>query len=120
MKFLEDPSHNLRAGDKGFAFSYIYWLMGNKQFYIQVTDILRKRMIYDQAIWAFSVTHSDERTLREYLARTNDSAILRHLDEFQHSKLVTKDGEESSRHFDYYPMVNSRAHALGGQADEDE
>lgn len=45
FKFIKEA--NLIAGDKGFNFSDMYWLMQDKDTFQKVTNILRSRRIYD-------------------------------------------------------------------------
>lgn len=42
--------------------SKICWrLGGNKDFFLQVVDILRSRLIYDDRIWSFATVHGDRK-----------------------------------------------------------
>ena len=112
LKFVKEA--NLIAGDKGFNFSDMYWLMQDKEMFKQVTDILRSRRIYDGLLWNYAITHKDEKTLHEILQKHTD--VQRILGTFFESGLV-KCSERSSgfRHLDYFPLVNSRAHKLGDE-----
>ena len=57
------------AGEKGFNFSDMYWLMSDKEMFVEVTKILRSRWIFDGLLWNYSVHHKDENTLREVLQK---------------------------------------------------
>jgi len=65
FKFIKEA--NLIAGDKGFNFSDMYWLMQDKENFKKVTDILRSRRIYDNLLWNYSFHHKDDQTVREVL-----------------------------------------------------
>jgi hypothetical protein len=51
---------NLVAGDKGFNFSDMYWLMADKEMFTEITNILRQRRIFDGLLWNYSIQHKDE------------------------------------------------------------
>ena len=50
-----------------FNFSSIYWLLKNKEFYSRVLPILKKKGIYDECVWSYSVYHKDFDHLPEYI-----------------------------------------------------
>lgn len=52
--------------------SMIAWRMRDKDVFVHVTDILRKRFVFDQTLWAYSVMHVHEPTMREYLPHASE------------------------------------------------
>lgn len=56
---------NLYKGEKGFCFQDIYWMLKDKKFFIQVTDALRSRRIYEENIWKYGFYHKDPQTVKE-------------------------------------------------------
>jgi len=47
----------------------MYWLMSDKEMFVEVTKILRSRRIFDGLLWNYSVHHKDENALREVLQK---------------------------------------------------
>ena len=106
---------NLYKGEKGFNFSDILWMLKDKVFFTEVTETLRSRKIYDDLVWKYGFYHKDLVTMRESLMRNN--AILNQAGVFFESDLIKCSPETSNfRHLDYFPMINARAHKLGGDA----
>ena len=106
---------NLYKGDKGFNFSDILWMLKDKEFFIEVTDTLRNRRIYDDLVWKYGFYHRDPNTIQESIMRNN--AILTQAGVFFESSLIRCSPETNNfRHLDYFPMINARAHKLGGDA----
>ena len=58
LKFIKEA--NLVAGDKGFNFSDMYWLMAEKDMFKEITNILWTRKIYDSLLWNYAFKHHDE------------------------------------------------------------
>jgi len=92
----------------------MYWLMSDKEMYVEVTKILRSRRIFDGLLWNYSVHHKDENTLWEVLQK--HAEVQRILGTFFECGLI-KCSEKSTGfwHLDYFPLVNSRAHWLGDE-----
>ena len=106
---------NILNGEKGFTFNYIYWMLKDKDYFKQVTDTLRDRKIYESCVWAFGFLHKDVETIKEYLMKANH--ILSQTGTFFKTSLIEYSPEESSfRHYDYFPIINARAHKLGDYA----
>jgi hypothetical protein len=106
---------NLHKGDKGFNFNHIYWLLNDRDFYLQVIETLRDRKIYDFQTWAYSFKHFDEVSIKEFLML--QGSVLIQTGTFFKSSLIECSPESSNlRHLDYFPIVNARAHKLGGNS----
>ena len=70
LKFIKES--NLIAGEKGFNFSDMYWLMAEKDMFIEVTKILRSRRIFDGLLWNYALHHKDELTIKEVLQKHSE------------------------------------------------
>lgn len=51
---------------KIFDPQYILWMLKEKDFFLKVIDILRKRKFYYSEIWILGYYHSDLATIAEY------------------------------------------------------
>lgn len=45
----------------------LLYLLKDKDFYLQVLDILRKKKIFVPAVWSYSIYHGDRQSLKEFL-----------------------------------------------------
>eukprot|EP00347_Sterkiella_histriomuscorum_P016748 403352004 len=113
LEFLR--TKNLKQGEMGFSFSYIYWMLKDKAFYQKAIDILKERYIYDQTFWSFAFYHKDDEvTMKEYLKITNFSQYNTDIGTHLQTKLLNVEPQDQSmKHLDYYPMMNARAHLVG-------
>ena len=97
-----------------FSFTDIYWLLDDEQFYRSVLDLLRKRLIYNEVIWSFSVKHGDYDTFIEYLqySRFKTSTISFRGDTVQYLKtpIINIDNFTFK---EYNPLINPRVHDIG-------
>lgn len=85
----------------------------NPDFYDQVCDILRRRHIYNDSIWAYSIILDDGRgtpTLGEFLAQ--NSYFVNHAGPHLDCKLVTLDSSAVRDYQinEFWPLKNPRAH----------
>jgi hypothetical protein len=79
---------------KVFSSYSILWMLKDKDFFLAVTKILRKRSFYDHNIWSFSIYHEDEQSVVEYI-EANRSNGLRPVD---------------VPIFEYFPYFSRRTH----------
>ena len=94
----------------------MYWMLKDKEFYLQVLQILRDRYISEQTVWSFALYHNlSEEQIREYLQLTKPYEFVNQLGYFFNSKLLSIDSStvHNFQHCDYFPMLNNRAHAVG-------
>ncbi|WP_166831361.1 hypothetical protein [Thalassoroseus pseudoceratinae] len=107
IEFLN--SHNLRELD----LDAIAFRMKDKAFFNQVTDLLARRHVYNDTLWAYSVLHNDVENIREFLAHSH--GFLDQCGDYLQSPLVTIDPvrRHEYQHRDYRPLVNARTHRLG-------
>lgn len=87
--------------------------MKNLDIYKQVIALLRKKSLYDDTLWSYSVYHQDVQTLKEYLPNRYKSHP--HLQPFLQSNLITLDPFRSGilEHTEFSPFVNARVYMLG-------
>jgi hypothetical protein len=69
LKFLE--TENLYGNAKGFAFQDIFYLLKDKEFFLSVIEILRKRQYFVQEVWQYGCEHLELQVIKEYLEMTN-------------------------------------------------
>ena len=88
----------------------------------QVLDVLAARGVYCQELWLAGLVWSDAydpaRVREALMRRENRTKLGRQLGALYGSPLVTLDPEDSGafEHKEYWPIVNARAHTLGGTA----
>ncbi|CCW71629.1 unnamed protein product [Phytomonas sp. Hart1] len=115
LSFMEN--HNLHQADR-FQFRAIYWLLNNKQFYTDVIALLRRKLVFDDMVWSFSIKHGDFETFAEYLQLylTKYDFGLAVTDAIQgplyyiSTKALLVDRCE---YLEYYPLLVSRVHEVG-------
>ena len=91
----------------------IAWRMKTLDTYKQVISILRKKSLYDETLWSYSVHHQDVQALKEYLP--NSYRGHNHLQPFFQSSLVSVDPFRNGilEHTEFSPLVNARVYMLG-------
>lgn len=100
----------------------ILWRMKDGAYARQVLDVLSARGVYCQELWLAGLVWTDAydaARVREALMRRENRAKLgRQLGALCGSLLVTLDPEDCGafEHKEYWPIVNARAHTLGGTA----
>jgi hypothetical protein len=89
--------------------------MGDKKFYEKVIAILKERCIFLETVWAYSFYHFDEQGIKEYIE--SKKYIKKQFGfNFKTSLLNVDPSDSDLCFFDYYPLVNSRAHRLGSES----
>ncbi|MDA1139938.1 MAG: hypothetical protein O3B01_15290 [Planctomycetota bacterium] len=93
----------------------IAFRMRDKAFFTQTIDLLKDRLAYNNTLWSFGVSHNDVNTIREYLKYNNQ--FVQQTGGTIDCELVTFDPVERKtyEHLEYKPLVNARAHQLGGE-----
>jgi hypothetical protein len=111
LQFLE--KENLHNADI-FQFSNIYWLLDDEQFYNSVISLLKKKFIYDETVWSFSIKHGDYASFVEYLNNSyyKSNSITFNNDEimFVNTPILTVDKFVFK---EYNPLINPRVHDIG-------
>lgn len=85
-------------------------------FFRKLIALLEKRHVYDEVIYRYAIVHNERGPLREWLRHRDD--FLAQCGPWFGSTLVTIDPIErrAYEHLEYSPLVNQRAHKLGGEA----
>ena len=89
----------------------IAWRLKDRPFYDKLTALLGSRKHYQETVFSYSLLHNDLPVLRDYLA-SHGGLPEEPLD----SPLLTMDPieQKSFQWLEYSPLVNARAHQLGG------
>jgi hypothetical protein len=92
----------------------IAYRMRDKAFFTSAISQLKARHAYNNTLWSYGILHNDVATIREYL-KHNDG-FVRQSGGVINCELVTFDPVERKayEHLEYKPLVNARAHQLGG------
>ncbi len=93
----------------------IAFRMGNKEFFLQVIELLDRRHAYNHTLWSYGIQHNVVPAVSQYLQHADgfvqlcgaaiDTPLL-HIDPV---------ARHAYQHLDYRPLVNARAHQLGRQ-----
>jgi len=92
-----------------FQFSKVYHLLKNREFFLKVLDVLRRRKVFDKVVWSFALLHDEMRALRELFAHLFSGKQAPGFCAFMQNELVATDRSEA---LEYYPLMNSRIHLL--------
>ena len=92
-----------------FQFRNIYYLLKDKDFYLKLIEILRKRKIYDHTTWSFCLYHDDLQSLREFVNTPEILNLLKANIKCFSNELITI---KNIRLLEYYPLMNARVHQL--------
>lgn len=78
-------------------------------------DTLKRRKVYSDTLWAYSLRHNDVSRLQEYLRQ--QESVYQRAGSGLESTLVTTDEVERKwyQHLEYRPLVNARVHPFGAQ-----
>ena len=115
LNFIE--TKNILNG-KIFNFEEIYHLCKDKELYLKLVKILKKRKIYNNTIWSYSIYHCDEDSLKDFLnSSSNKDKIGKYIHYIECSliKLPREfyvEGGMNLNILEFYPVINSRVHLL--------
>lgn len=113
ISFLE----NYKKLDR-LDFSMISWRMKDSAFARQVFDVLsHQRCFYSHEIWKYGVYHQFHDVVRDLLKFDGNHLLAIAGLEFD-SPLIHKKIEDYSKVYDYYPLLNARAHPLKSTSHE--
>lgn len=117
LNFLENEV--LYGSEKKFNPHDMLYLMKDKDFFNKAISILSKRKYFNQTIWSYAFFHKDNsQALREYL-QFRDREMSHTIGTHFKSSLLTITPDNATigfnRHLEYHPMVNRRAHKVGGE-----
>jgi hypothetical protein len=92
----------------------IAFRMKSKAFFARAIPLLRARHVFNSVLWSYGVLHNDAAAIREYLPHT---PLADQCGMVFSSPLLTVDPVARMRyqHKEYWPLVNARAHRVGGR-----
>ncbi|MCK5806034.1 MAG: hypothetical protein KAI66_24595, partial [Lentisphaeria bacterium] len=92
----------------------IAFRMKERAFFGRVLGLLRTRRVYSPTLWSYGVMHNDAQALREFLPHT---PFADQCGMALASPLLTLDPVARHRWQlkEYWPLINARAHRLGGK-----
>jgi hypothetical protein len=76
-------------------------------------------MIYDETIWQYAFYHKDDlQLMQQYISMFRPYQLFDRIGTYFNSCLVQVDDQDEgvngfTKHLEYHPMMNGRAHALG-------
>jgi len=91
------------------------WRLAERGFYDRAVALLERRRAWARDVWGYSVKHADLPRVRDLLA--NEPGLLDQAGLLFDGPLAVSDPLERRRfeHLEYAPLVNARAHRLGGK-----
>ena len=93
----------------------IVWVCKESQSaYLRLIEILKKKGVFVQSIWRYSIYYGHESTFKELVESTTD----KFLQKYQYLKLPYGIEKKSFEIMEYDPLVNPRAHSLSTGKDE--
>lgn len=95
--------------------SKILWRLGDRAAFDALTELLRTRLVFEPAVWAYAIHHNDTAQMATYLRYRKDflaqSGPVLDLNWFS----VDARTRKFYQHIEYAPLVNPRAHDLDGK-----
>lgn len=99
-------------------FNMIGWRMKDQTFARQVFNVLsQQRYFFSPELWKYGVYHQFDDIIRDLL-NFNSSSLLANVGQTFESPLVCKKRKDYTQVFDYYPLLNARAHPLKSTSHE--
>jgi hypothetical protein len=89
------------------------WRMKDAAFFDKAIDLLNKRHVYSQTLWAYALKHDRPEQVQQLLRHSDD--FVNQCGPWLDSRLLTIDPIERKtlQHLEYFPLVNARRHPLG-------
>eukprot|EP01126_Amoeba_proteus_P053493 TRINITY_DN6520_c0_g1_i13.p1 TRINITY_DN6520_c0_g1~~TRINITY_DN6520_c0_g1_i13.p1 ORF type:complete len:1192 (-),score=285.06 TRINITY_DN6520_c0_g1_i13:75-3650(-) len=113
LAYLE--SSNLQD-EKVVDLDQLAWRLCDKDLYLSVITLLRRRCLFNKKLWSYSLFHKDVETAREFLETLGAfSSIIKDL---FHSSLYRVEQSECYEYQEFFPHVNARAHLFGSCTSE--
>ena len=108
---------NIQSSKIRFSLSNVYWLCKDSTFYSEGIKILEQKNMFDSVFWSFSILHKDKVNMKRFFSSKN--ADLKRIvgSQFESSLVSVNSHDETHDIFnflDYFPLVNARAHRVGG------
>ncbi len=91
----------------------IAFRMSDVEMFRNTLETLRKRHIYHETLWSYSIQHNDTQAISEFLSEKDKFVVT--LGHYIESPLLTIDpvARRNYEHLEYHPLINSRAHQVG-------
>ncbi|HNW12896.1 MAG TPA: hypothetical protein PKI71_16140, partial [Candidatus Rifleibacterium sp.] len=90
----------------------IAFRLKDRDFFIKVTDLLKKRHVFNDVIWSYGLMHGHLPAIKDYLPYT---ALAGQVGSSFESELlrVNPVARHTYQHREYWPLVNARVYPLG-------
>ncbi|HOI91937.1 MAG TPA: hypothetical protein PLK28_15660 [Candidatus Rifleibacterium sp.] len=90
----------------------IAFRLKDRDFFIKVTDLLKKRHVFNDVIWSYGLMHGHLPAMKDYLPYT---ALAGQVGSSFESELlrVNPVARHTYQHREYWPLVNARVYPLG-------
>jgi len=97
------------------ALDRIAWRMQDAAFFRKALAVLDDRHVFAPTLWSYAIKHNELAPMREYLQHCD--SFVGQCGAWLDSKPLTIDPvvRKAYQHLEYWPLVNARAHALGGR-----
>lgn len=92
----------------------ILWRLHDRGFFLKATEILRKRLHFDEGVFRYAVLHDDPAALRDLIENTELATSLGAWFECKLAS-ITPSTHHDWQLLEFDPLVNPRAHAFGDQ-----
>jgi hypothetical protein len=112
LKFLKNE--NLFAINLKFHMKFLRAFLSDKKFYNEAIKILRERRIFGYDLWKYSFKHFDLEAIKE-LIETEQQCYKDTGAFFESSLIKCKPEKVDFRYYDFFPMINPRAHKLDNE-----
>ncbi|MCH2397595.1 MAG: hypothetical protein MK364_00690 [Pirellulales bacterium] len=91
------------------------WRMRDRDFFLQVVELLSARHVYDSTLWSYALLHNVPSAIRSFLAHQED--FIKVCGAALESPLIRVNpvARKIYEQRDYRPLVNARRHVLGGR-----
>lgn len=110
LNFLQ--SKNIHDEAVGVDYRELEWMLVEETFFVQVTEVLRRRSVYVHSVWCFSLLHGTLPALSEFLG--SSPFLTSTVGPAFQSQLLSTSFPFPYR--EYFPLINARAHPLGSQS----
>ncbi|MDA0658096.1 MAG: hypothetical protein O2931_01390 [Planctomycetota bacterium] len=99
----------------GLQLDRIAFRMRDRDFFGKTLEELRRRHVYEPALWSYGIYHRDSVSARELISQT--STFVQQCGGYLQCELLVIDEKERRQyeHLEFRPLVNARAHRLGAR-----
>lgn len=99
----------------GLQLDRIAFRMRDRDFFVKTLEALRRRHVYEPALWSYGIYHRDSASARELISQA--STFVQQCGGYLQSELLVIDEKERRQyeHLEFRPLVNARTHRLGAR-----